>query len=152
MNLQLANVLTDISGATGQAIIKAILAGERNPHKLAALRDYRVKANEQQIAQYLEGNWQEDLLFVLKQEQEAYQFCQQQMAACDRQLEQYFQGREDRSRCASLPEERRKAQKEARKVNIGSTGPSAIKWLPTCWIRASSLTLSTANAAGVICF
>ena len=64
----------------------------------------------QQIAQYLEGNWQEDLLFVLKQEQEAYQFCQQQMAACDRQLEQYFQGREDRSRCASLPEERRKAR------------------------------------------
>jgi len=107
---QLANVLSDISGATGQAIIKAILAGERNPHKLAALRDYRVKANEQQIAQYLEGNWQEDLLFVLKQEQEAYQFCQQQMAACDRQLEQYFQGREDRSRCASLPEERRKAR------------------------------------------
>src|SRR5437879_7709124 len=42
---QLANVLSDISGATGQAIIKAILAGERNPHKLAALRDYRVKAN-----------------------------------------------------------------------------------------------------------
>src|SRR3989442_5242870 len=38
---QLANVLSDISGATGQAIIKAILAGERNPHKLAALRDYR---------------------------------------------------------------------------------------------------------------
>src|SRR5207249_5153522 len=43
MNLQLANVLTDISGATGQAIIKAILAGERDPHKLAEFRDPRVK-------------------------------------------------------------------------------------------------------------
>jgi transposase len=62
-------VLSDISGATGQAIIKAILAGERDPHKLAALRDPRVKASEEQIARDLEGHWQEDLLFLLKQEQ-----------------------------------------------------------------------------------
>src|SRR5215468_3925960 len=58
MNVQLANVLSDVSGATGQAIIKAILAGERDPHKLAALRDPRVRASEEQIAQSLEGNWQ----------------------------------------------------------------------------------------------
>ena len=70
MNVQLANVLSDISGVTGQAIIKAILAGERDPHKLAAFRDVRVKASEEQIAQYLEGHWQEDLLFVLQQEKE----------------------------------------------------------------------------------
>src|SRR5579864_7609968 len=80
MNVQLANVLSDISGVTGQAIIKAILKGERDPHKLAQLRDPRVKANQEQIARYLEGNWQEDLLFLLKQEQEAYEFCQEQMA------------------------------------------------------------------------
>src|SRR2546426_3584717 len=49
MNLQLANVLTDISGATGQAISKAILAGERDPHKLAAFRDCRVKATGNRI-------------------------------------------------------------------------------------------------------
>jgi len=110
MNIQLANVLSDISGVTGQAIIKAILAGEREPHKLAALRDCRVRASEEQIAQYLEGNWQEDLLFVLQQEQEAYEFCQQQMAACDRQLEQYLQQSEDRSQGASLPEEIRKGR------------------------------------------
>src|ERR1700682_6556163 len=74
MNIQLANVLSDVSGMTGQAIVKAILAGERNPRKLAEFRDNRVKASEEQIARYLEGNWQEDLLFVLKQEQEAYEF------------------------------------------------------------------------------
>src|SRR5205807_2979291 len=51
MNIQLANVLSDVSGVTGQAIIKAILAGERDPHKLAAFRDCRVKASEEQIAQ-----------------------------------------------------------------------------------------------------
>src|SRR6202163_1716027 len=50
MNIQLANVLSDVSGTTGQAIIKAILAGERDPHKLAVFRDPRVKASKEQIA------------------------------------------------------------------------------------------------------
>src|SRR6267142_5137591 len=67
MNIQLANVLSDVSGMTGQAIIKAILAGERDPHKLAAFRDPRVKASEEEVARSLEGNWQGDLLFVLQQ-------------------------------------------------------------------------------------
>jgi transposase len=74
MNIQLANVLSDVSGMTGQAIIKAILAGERDPHKLAEFRDARVKASEVEIARSLEGNWQEDLLFVLQQEQDGYEF------------------------------------------------------------------------------
>ncbi len=115
MNIQLANVLSDVSGATGQAIIKAILAGEHDPHRLAELRDPRVRASQEQIAQYLEGHWQEDLLFVLQQEQEGYEFCQKQMAECDRQLEQYLQHREDRSRGASLPEEMRKGRLQKRK-------------------------------------
>jgi transposase len=110
MNVQLANVLSDVSGATGQAIIKAILAGERDPCKLAAFRDPRVQASEEQIAQYLEGNWQPDLLFVLKQEQDGYEFCQKQMAECNRQLAQYLEKREDRSQGAPLPEEKRKGR------------------------------------------
>jgi transposase len=117
MNLQLANVLSDVSGVTGQAIIKAILGGERDAHKLAALRDLRVKASEEQIAQSLEGNWQLDLLFVLKQEQDGYEFCQQQMAECDRQLAQYLQQREDRSQRAPLPEEKRKERRRKKKGN-----------------------------------
>jgi len=117
MNIQLGNVLSDVSGVTGQAILKAILAGERDPHKLAALRDPRVKASEEQIARYLEGNWQEDLLFVLKQEQAGYEFCQQQIAECDRQLEQYLQLREDRSQGASLPQEMRKGRLVRKKGN-----------------------------------
>ena len=117
MNIQLANVLTDISGVTGQAIIKAILGGERDPHKLAELRDPRVKANQEQIACHLEGNWQQDLVFVLKQEHEAYEFCQKQMAACDDQLQQYLQQRQDRSQGASLPEEKRKGRLKKRKTN-----------------------------------
>ena len=117
MNIQLANALTDISGVTGQAIIKAILNGERDPHKLAELRDPRVKANQEQIARHLEGNWQEDLLFLLEQEQEAYEFCRKQMAACDEQVKQYLQQREDRSQGASLPEEKRKGRLKKKKGN-----------------------------------
>jgi transposase len=110
MNIQLANVLSDISGVTGQAIIKTVLAGERDPHKLAALRDPRVRASEEQIARYLEGNWQEDLLFVLRQEQQGYEFCQKQITECDRQLRQYLQQTEDQSQGATLPEETRKGR------------------------------------------
>jgi len=117
MNIQVANVLSDVSGMTGQAIIKAILRGERDPHKLATLRDFRVKASEEQIAQSLEGNWQPDLLFVLKQEQDGYEFCQKQMAECDRQLAQYLQHTEDRSQGAPLPEEERKGRLKKKKGN-----------------------------------
>ena len=117
MNLQLANVLTDVSGITGQAIIKAILAGERNAHKLAEFRDSRVQPSEEQIAQSLEGNWQPDLLFLLQQEQDGYEFCQKQMAECDRQLEQYLQQREDHSKGAPLPEEKRKGRLKKKRAN-----------------------------------
>jgi len=117
MNIQLANVLSDVSGMTGQTIIKAILGGERDPHKLATFRDCRVKASEEEIARSLEGNWQEDLLFVLKQEQDGYEFCQQQMAECDRQLAQYLQQQEDRSHGASLPEEKRKGRLKKKRAN-----------------------------------
>jgi len=113
MNVQLANVLSDVSGTTGQAIIKAILEGERDPHKLAAFRDPRVKASEEQIARSLEGNWQKDLLFVLQQEQDGYEFCQKQMAECDRQLTQYLQQQQDRSHGA--PCRKRSARNGSRK-------------------------------------
>ena len=89
---------------TGQAIIVAILAGERNPHALAGFRDWRVKASEEHIARSLEGNWQEDQRFVLKQEQDSYEFGQKQIAQCDQLLQQYLQQQEDRSHVASLQE------------------------------------------------
>jgi transposase len=115
MNIQLANVLSDVSGMTGQAIVKAILAGERDPHQLAAFRNWRVKASEEEIASSLEGNWQEDLLFVLKQEQDGYEFCQRQIAQCDQQLQHYLQQLEDQSHGSSLPEEKRKERLRKKK-------------------------------------
>src|SRR2546425_1805218 len=119
MNIQLANVLSDVSGMTGQAIVKAILAGERDPYQLAALRNWRGKASQEEIARSLEGNWQEEHLFVLQQEQDGYQFCLKQMAECDQRLQQYLQLQEDRSHGASLPEEKRKER--LRKKKKGNT-------------------------------
>jgi len=67
MNVQLSQVLSDVTGETGQAIIRAIVAGEREAHKLAALRNYRCKKDEAEIAKALTGTWREEHLFVLKQ-------------------------------------------------------------------------------------
>ena len=117
MNIQLANVISDITGVTGQAIVKAILDGERDPRELAAHRDCRVEASEEEIAQALEGNWQEDQLFVLRQEQAGYEFCQKQIAQCDQQLAQYLAQLEDRTQGATLPEETRKGRRKKKKGN-----------------------------------
>lgn len=95
----------------------AILEGERDPHELAALRNYNVKASEEEIAGSLEGNWQEDLLFLLQQEQAGYEFCQKQMAECDARLQQYLAHRKDRSAGASLTEEKRKPRQHKNTKN-----------------------------------
>ena len=87
MNIQLANAISDVSGVSGQAIIRAILKGERDPYKLAAMKDYRIRASEEEIARSLEGTWQEDVLFELQQAVDAYDFYHQQLAECDRRLE-----------------------------------------------------------------
>jgi DNA-binding protein YbaB len=60
MNIQLANVLSDITGVSGQAIIAAILQGERDPWKLADLKHEMVKASREEVARSLEGNWRDD--------------------------------------------------------------------------------------------
>lgn len=90
MNIQLANVISDISGVSGQAIIAAILQGQRDPYRLADLKDKRVQASREEVARSLEGNWREDVLFELQQAVSSYQFAHQQMRECDGKLEQYL--------------------------------------------------------------
>lgn len=87
MNVQLANVISDLSGLTGQTIVRAIVAGERDPQKLAELRDPRVQASPKEIAKSLEGNWRPELLFLLQQEIEMYDTYQRRVAECDQQLQ-----------------------------------------------------------------
>jgi transposase len=90
MNIQLSQALSDVSGATGQAMIRAIVAGERDPHKLAGMRNYRCKKDEQEIAKALTGTWREEHLFILKQSLELYDFYTRQLEACDTEIEHTY--------------------------------------------------------------
>jgi transposase len=97
MNLQLANTISDISGVSGQAIIHAILQGERDPYMLADLSDPHIQASREEIARSLEGTWREDLLFELRQAVDSYQFAQGQIQQCDRKLQTYLAALPSRS-------------------------------------------------------
>ena len=90
MNIQLSQAITDVTGRTGQAIIRAIVSGERDPFKLAAMRDYRCKKDEAEIAKALTGTWREEHLFVLQQSLELYDFFTAQLQACDAEIEHTY--------------------------------------------------------------
>ncbi len=92
MNVQLANVISDVSGFTGQAIIRSIVAGERDPRTLAELSDPRIQASQEEIVKSLEGTWRPELLFVLEQEVEMYDTYQRRIAECDQQLQKHLAG------------------------------------------------------------
>lgn len=96
MNVQLANVISDLSGVTGQTIVRAILAGERNPNKLAELSHPLIRASREEIARSLEGNWRPELLFVLKQQTEMYDQYRRRIAECDKELEAHLKDFADR--------------------------------------------------------
>src|SRR5215510_2215381 len=96
MNIQLANVISDLSGWTGMRIVRAILTGERDPQALAALSHPGIRATRDAIAKRLEGTWQPDLLFVLQQEVTMYDAYQQRIAECDRALEDQLKGFADK--------------------------------------------------------
>lgn len=83
MNIQLTEVLTDVMGQTGQAIIRDIVAGERDPKVLARHRHRRVKASEDAIVRALTGNWRQEHLFVLKQALAMYDDIATHLRECD---------------------------------------------------------------------
>ena len=83
MNIQLTEVLSDVMGLTGQAIIRAIVAGECDPKVLARHRHSRVKASEQDIAKALTGNWRDEHLFVLGQALAMYDDIARHLGECD---------------------------------------------------------------------
>ena len=112
MNLQLHNVISDITGVTGLRIVRDILAGVRDPKTLAAHRDYRCHAPEEEIAASLTGNYRDEHLFALRQNFEAYEFHKRQMEACDVEIEAHLKtlaGRQNPPK-APLPPPRRKVK------------------------------------------
>jgi transposase len=88
MNVQLANVISDISGETGLRIIDAILAGQRDPQVLAGLKDRRIRATTATIARALEGHWKDEQLFALEQARLSYAHYQEQILQCEERIQQ----------------------------------------------------------------
>lgn len=87
MNIQRANVISDVVGETGQKILRAIVAGERDGQVLAAMKKARIRASAEAIAKSLQGNWRTEHLFALKQALALFDFYATQLAECDQEIE-----------------------------------------------------------------
>lgn len=90
MNLLLHNVVSDITGVTGRNILKAILAGERDPNVLAENREKECRNSKETIAKSLVGNFRDDHLFVLKQGLELYESLEAKIAECEAAMAKYL--------------------------------------------------------------
>lgn len=90
MNIQLTQAVTDVMGVTGQKIIRAIVAGERNPEQLAIMREPGCKHSVEEIEKALTGTWRAEHLYVLKQSLEIYDFYSEQITACNAEIEKHY--------------------------------------------------------------
>ena len=98
MNVKLQHVISNITGKTGMAIIEAIVKGERDPRRLAKLRDSRIRADEKTIAKSLQGHWREEHIFELTQAPgTVYRFYHDKITECDQEIEAQLERFEDRS-------------------------------------------------------
>lgn len=97
MNIKLTKVVSDITGKTGMSIIRAILAGERDPLTLAKFRDDRCKNDEATIALSLRGNWREEHLLALRQAVDLFEYYQEKMQEVDTEIERYLASFEDKA-------------------------------------------------------
>ena len=122
MNIKLTNVISDILGKSGQSIISAILEGERDASTLASLADPRCKSPKETIEKSLVAKWDDDLLFMLKQSFELYHYLQNQMKACDKQIESILQ-----EYIAALPQEETTNSDESSSETINSDDTSSKK-------------------------
>jgi transposase len=114
MNVKLAEVVSDVSGVTGMAIIRTILRGERNPLELAKLRNDHCKRTEAQIARALYGNWRAEHLFALQQAVTLYDCYRQQLQVCDEQMHAYLKTFADQSQGRPRPQRQVRRRRERR--------------------------------------
>jgi transposase len=123
MNIKLTEVVSSIIGVTGLLIIQAILAGERDPVKLAKLRDPRCFSSEDQIALALQGTWRPEHLFELRQAYDLYQFHQGQITECDKQIEAELAKFPNRAGDKKRTVKPRKHGRKPNDVRFNATGP-----------------------------
>ncbi len=114
MNVKLTEVVSDVVGVTGLAILKAILRGQRDAGQLAKLRHENCQRTEAEIARALQGNWREEHLFALRQALALYEFYHKHLQQCDAQIEAQLRTFADKSGGRPLPP---KPRRRGRKVN-----------------------------------
>jgi len=90
MNVQLSQALSDVTGETGLRIIRAMVAGERDPGTLASYRDRNCKKSVEEIGKALTGTWREEHLFIIRQSLELYDFYTQKVEACDAEIDRMY--------------------------------------------------------------
>ena len=110
MNIKLHQVISDLSGQTGLRIVRAIVAGERDRLKLAALKDRRIKSDVSLIAKALDGDYRAEHLFALKQALELYDYYQQKIAECDAEILKEMQTLASKGSAAPLPKPKPRSQ------------------------------------------
>lgn len=118
MNIQLANVISDVAGETGQKILRAIVAGERDPGVLAAMKNVRIRASKDEIAKSLQGNWRIEHLFALKQALAMFDFHGTQLTECDREIEIQLEGLHVCERSPAKGKKRGGARRNAPKFDL----------------------------------
>ena len=134
MNLMLVNVLDDITGVTGSAVIEEILAGERDPMKLASLRHYSCKKSTEEIAESLNGCYKEDQLHLLKINHDAFKFIQGQIDEVDGYIESCLRSFPVKEvQPAATPDENKTADHKNRKKK---RSPKTALRQPSIWRNA----------------
>lgn len=129
MNIRLKEVLSQIHGASGMRIIKAILSGERNKEKLTALCHSSILKNKRaEVLKSLEGYYTEAGLFALKQAHDSYWFYQGQIASCDKEIEKQLKLLGNDKKDGNLEQRRKPVRHNKPKVeNLGANLLSVFK-------------------------
>ena len=123
MNVKLTEVLSDITGVTGLRIIRAILAGERDPHTLAGLASPICAKSRDEFALALQGLWQPEHLFELRQAQDLFQTYQRLVDECDRQIQAELARQPDRAGDKPGPGPRPRRSRKKNDLRFEATGP-----------------------------
>lgn len=123
LNVKLATVVSDITGGTGLRIIRALLAGERDPQRLAALRDPKCQQDAATIARALQGTWRPEHLFALQQAYDLYQFHHQQIAQCDQQIQAELTKLPNRAGDQTVPRKPRRCGRKPNDLHFDACEP-----------------------------
>ena len=143
MNVRVHRAVADLQGATGMAIVAAIVEGERDPRKLAKLRDRRCQKSEQEIAAQLSGHWREDHLFSLRQALKMYHSIQERIRDYDQELLKKLAALE-REECRGQAAPKTKNPQKARAIRKRGEEP-----MRQALYRMSGVDLTGIDAIGV---